>query len=129
MGIICFGWEVTFRKNMVIMIAEENTAGMILINMQKYTSAFHSPDMLKAGYIDLRNIMKFHPTDTLIRPVTRPYRIADMGMSIKVQFHILRQGHDIFEQLRRSASARKGIMGCSDNRAAVPFHFIFNFLQ
>ena len=75
---------------MVIMIAEENTAGVILVNMQKHTSAFQSTDMLEAGHIDLRNIMKLHPTDTLIRPVPRPYKIADMGMSVKMQFHILR---------------------------------------
>ena len=33
MRIIYLGREITFRKNMVIMIAEENTAGVILVNM------------------------------------------------------------------------------------------------
>ena len=85
--------------------------------------------MLKAGHVDLRNVVKLHPTDTLVRSVARPRKITNMGVSVKVQLHILWERQDIPEQLRRSASARKRIMGRCDNRTAVLLHFLFYSLQ
>ena len=81
---------------MVVVIAEEHAAGIILVDMQKHTSAFLSADMLKAGHVDLRNVVIFHPTDALIRSVPRPREISDMGVSVKMNFYVLRQWHNVF---------------------------------